>query len=158
MTKSCASGERWRDRCHRARNRAAALGFDSGVIGTQHTKHEQLTPLTPLSGKFVAQAILRRLDRHDGQRVVWSLVEVGNGVLVAELAVWGTEIGLWDWDVVNDRFMWINDWREHSQVTVFSGAGHEQLWSARIHPEDLPAYRSALTTHLAGQTPSYNVE
>jgi PAS domain S-box-containing protein len=76
----------------------------------------------------------------------------------AELALWGTEIGLWDWDVVNDRLTWINDWCEHSQLAAFSGYGHEHLWSSRIHPEDLPAYREALTRHLEGFAPPYDIE
>ncbi len=80
------------------------------------------------------------------------------GEPVPELALWGTEIGLWDWDVVNDRLTWINDWCEHSQLTAFSGDGHERLWSSRIHPEDLPAYRDALTSHLDGHSPPYDVE
>jgi PAS domain S-box-containing protein len=75
-----------------------------------------------------------------------------------ELALWGTEIGLWDWDVVNDRLTWINDWCEHTQLTAFSGSGHEELWSARIHPQDLPAYREAVTRHLEGHAPPYDVE
>ncbi len=39
-----------------------------------------------------------------------------DSVQAPELALWGTEIGLWDWDVVNDRLTWINDWCEHSQL------------------------------------------
>jgi PAS domain S-box-containing protein len=122
------------------------------------THIEQRAQVRSSRGTFVATAILRRLDRHDGQRVVWSFVDVGCSVPVPELALWGTEIGLWDWDVANDRMTWINDWCEHSQVAAFSGTGHQQLWSARIHPEDLPAYRCARSTHLDGQTPSYDVE
>jgi two-component system CheB/CheR fusion protein len=75
-----------------------------------------------------------------------------------ELALWGTEIGLWDWDVANDRLTWINDWCEHSQLAAFSGYGHEHLWSSRIHPDDLPAYREALTRHLQGLTPPYDID
>ena len=110
------------------------------------------------SGRIVACAVLRRSDSQDGPRVIWSFVDARRNEPAPELALWGTEIGLWDWDVINDRLTWINDWCEHSQVTAFSGYGHEQLWSARIHPEDLPAYRKALTRHLDGETPPYDVE
>src|ERR1700722_1003513 len=108
--------------------------------------------------RFVASAVMRRLDAHDGLRVIWSFVDARCNQPAPELALWGTEIGLWDWDVVNDRLTWINDWCEHSQLAAFSGYGHEQLWSSRIHPEDLPAYREALSRHLEGQTPPYDVE
>ena len=77
---------------------------------------------------------------------------------VPELALWGTEIGLWDWDVVNDRLTWINDWCEHSQLSAFSGSGHESLWQARIHPEDLQAYRDVLNAQLTGHAMPYDVE
>jgi PAS domain S-box-containing protein len=107
-------------------------------------------------GRFVAGAVLRRSG--EGQRVIWSFVDARFNEPVPELALWGTEIGLWDWDVVNDRLTWINDWCEHSQLTAFSGYGHEQLWCSRIHPEDLPVYREAITRHLDGQTPPYDVE
>ena len=109
-------------------------------------------------GRFVAGAVLRRSDTDEGRRVIWSFVDARYNEPVPELALWGTEIGLWDWDVVNDRLTWINDWCEHSQLTAFSGYGHEQLWCSRIHPEDLPIYREAITRHLDGQTPPYDVE
>lgn len=109
-------------------------------------------------GRFVAGAVLRRSDTDEEQRVIWSFVDARYNEPVPELALWGTEIGLWDWDVVNDRLTWINDWCEHSQLTAFSGYGHEQLWCSRIHPEDLPVYREAISRHLDGQTPPYDVE
>ena len=109
-------------------------------------------------GRFVAGAVLRRSETDKGQRVIWSFVDARYNEPVPELALWGTEIGLWDWDVINDRLTWINDWCEHSQLTAFSGYGHERLWCSRIHPEDLPVYREAITRHLDGQTPPYDVE
>ncbi len=156
------------------------LGQDMGVLGgssiftlldggaNHELEHLHRTALTAnnelrtqvrsFSGRFVAGAVLRRLESDDGPRVVWSFVDARCNEPVPELALWGTEIGLWDWDVVNDRLTWINDWCEHSQLTAFSGYGHEQLWSARIHPEDLPAYREAMGRHLNAETPPYDVE
>jgi PAS domain S-box-containing protein len=122
------------------------------------TNKELRTQVRSSSGRFVASAVMRRSDSHDGLRVIWSFVDARCNEPAPELALWGTEIGLWDWDVVNDRLTWINDWCEHSQLAAFSGYGHEQLWSSRIHPEDLPAYRETLTRHLDGQTPPYDIE
>jgi PAS domain S-box-containing protein len=140
--------------------------LDGGANGALESLHraalaanrELRTQVRSSGGRFVAGAVLRRLDSDDRQRVIWSFVDARYNEPVPELALWGTEIGLWDWDVVNDRLTWINDWCEHSQLAAFSGYGHEQLWSSRIHPEDLPAYREALTRHLEGQTPPYDVE
>ena len=140
--------------------------LDGGANGALESLHrtalaadrELRTQVRSPGGRFVAGAVLRRLDSDDGQRVIWSFVDARFNEPVPELALWGTEIGLWDWDVVNDRLTWINNWCEHSQLAAFSGYGHEQLWSSRIHPEDLPAYREALTRHLDGQSPPYDVE
>jgi two-component system CheB/CheR fusion protein len=119
---------------------------------------ELRTQVRSSGGRFVAAAVLRRLPQPGGDRVVWSFLDARCNEPVPELALWGTEIGLWDWEVVNDRLTWINDWCEHSQLTAFSGSGHEQLWSARIHPDDLPAYKEALSRHLGGHSPPYDVE
>jgi PAS domain S-box-containing protein len=122
------------------------------------TNNELQTQVRSSSSRFVASAVMRRMDSHDGFRVVWSFVDARCNEPAPELALWGTEIGLWDWDVVNDRLTWINDWCEHSQLAAFSGYGHEQLWSSRIHPDDLPAYREVWTRHFDGLAPPYDVE
>ena len=104
-------------------------------------------------GRFSANAVLRRSQQPDGRRVIWSFGEPERNEPAFEVALWGTEIGLWDWDVPTDRLIWINDWCEHSHFAAFAGAGHENSWCARIHPEDLPAYREALNGHLEGRAP-----
>ena len=122
------------------------------------TNHELRAHVRSSNGRFVASAVMRRSDGRDGPRVVWSFVDASCNAPAPELALWGTEIGLWDWDVANDRMTWINDWCEHSQLAAFSGSGHEQLWQARIHPEDLQSYREALTGQLHGHATPYDVE
>lgn len=122
------------------------------------TGKELRTQVRSFSSRFVASAVMRRSDSPDGLRVIWSFVDARYNEPAPELALWGTEIGLWDWDVAGDRLTWINDWCEHAQFVAFSGYGHEHLWSSRIHPEDLPAYHEALTRHLEGSTPPYDIE
>ena len=122
------------------------------------TDAELRTQVRSYSGRFSANAVLRRQDESGGRRVIWTFAEVRLDEPVFELALWGTEIGLWDWDVASDRLIWINDWCEHSHFAAFAGIGHEKSWCARIHPEDLPAYREALNGHLDGRTPPYETE
>jgi PAS domain S-box-containing protein len=109
-------------------------------------------------GRFSANVVLKRSNQPDGRRVIWSFGEPRRNEPAFEVALWGTEIGLWDWDVPTDRLIWINDWCEHSHFAAFAGPGHEKSWCARIHPEDLPAYREALNGHLEGRTPPYETE
>lgn len=75
-----------------------------------------------------------------------------------EFALWGSEIGLWDWNIAEDRLQWINDWCEQAGLMDFSGQGHERLWTQRMHPDDLPAYESALAQHVEGCTAGFEVE
>ena len=74
------------------------------------------------------------------------------------LALWGTEIGLWDWSIPDDRLQWINNWCEQAGLADFSGQGHERLWTQRMHPDDLPAYQHALAQHMQGLTAVFDVE
>ena len=122
------------------------------------TDAELHTQVRSYGGRFSANAALRRVDESGNRRVIWTFAEARRDEPVFELALWGTEIGLWDWDVMSDRLIWINDWCEHSHFAAFAGTGHEKSWCARIHPEDLPAYREALNGHLDGRTPPYETE
>jgi PAS domain S-box-containing protein len=110
------------------------------------------------SGGFSANAVLRRLNVSGAPRVIWTFAQASRDEPVFEFALWGTEIGLWDWDIPSDRLIWINDWCKHSHFAAFAGTEHEKSWCARIHPEDLPAYQEALNGHLDGRTPPYEAD
>ena len=122
------------------------------------TDNELRAHVRSFCGRFVASAVLRRSEARGAPRVIWSFVDASCNEPVPELALWGTDIGLWDWDVVNDRLTWINDWCDHAQLSAFSGSGHERLWQSRIHPEDLRTYLDVLEAQLAGQAMPYDVE
>ena len=141
------------------------------------TSAEQQTDAHGLSGKgipFSARVVMRRHDQLDGQFIVWSLSNAGDSISkrrpfvvdsgthnrdsLLDLALRGTEIGLWDWNVANDSLTWINNWCEQSGLTGFEGSGHERLWTAQMHEDDLPGYRAALESHLADQTHFFDFE
>ena len=123
---------------------------------------------------FSARVIMRRCDQPDGHFIVWSISDAGDTTLkkrppvakagvrnldpLLSLALYGTEIGLWDWDIATDSLIWINNWCEQWGLTAFEGSGHERLWTARMHEDDLPGYRSALESHLADRTHLFDVE
>ena len=142
----------------------ALLASDAGPLEKIHaltllTDAEQRLQVRGLASGCQACAVLRRASlAADRPVVIWSFVDTTIDNAGPLNALCGTDIGLWDWDPVNDRLTWINDWCEHSKITAFSGDGHERQWAARIHPEDLPAYRAELNRHFKNRTPSYNVE
>jgi PAS domain S-box-containing protein len=70
-----------------------------------------------------------------------------------ELAVAGSEAGLWDWDIVSnelyssDRFKELLGFAPDEFVLTI-----DEFWN-RLHPEDHPAVRLALDKHLAERIP-----
>jgi PAS domain S-box-containing protein len=123
--------------------------------------------------KYV-EVIMHRCDQSNKRFIVWSITDTGEttpnitpqvassrtgdrGALL-DLALRGTEIGLWDWDIATDNLTWINNWCEQWGLTAFAGSGHERLWTDRIHEDDLPGYQAALESHLTDQTHIFDVE
>ncbi|MEY4883916.1 MAG: hypothetical protein RIS34_1770 [Pseudomonadota bacterium] len=75
-----------------------------------------------------------------------------------ELAIIGTELGLWHYDLAHDPFK-----RMDTRACAMLGLTVEEyehggVWPDRIHPEDLPHARMEYQRHLDGQAASYNVE
>jgi PAS domain S-box-containing protein len=124
--------------------------------------------------RFSAIVVLRRSDLLPGPLVVWTVralekrvpeqgprigregADVSKSLL--DIALWGTEIGLWDWDIETDNLTWINNWCEQWGLTEFAGSGHERLWTAQMHEDDRPGYQAALESHLADTTHIFDVE
>ena len=124
--------------------------------------------------RFSATVVLKRSDQLLGPLVVWAVRVIEKAVpeqrpridregadvskSLLDIALRGTEIGLWDWDIATDNLTWINNWCEQWGLTEFAGSGHERLWTEQIHEDDLPAYRAALESHLADTTHVFDVE
>jgi PAS domain S-box-containing protein len=124
--------------------------------------------------RFSATVVLRRSEQSRGPVVVWAVralektvpeqgprfgregADVSKSLL--DVALRGTEIGLWDWDIATDNLTWLNNWCEQWRLTDFAESGHERLWTARMHKDDLPGYRAALESHLADTTHIFDVE
>jgi diguanylate cyclase (GGDEF)-like protein/PAS domain S-box-containing protein len=75
-----------------------------------------------------------------------------------ELALRGAELGLWDWDVPNDRFI-------HNELTRLRlGYAPDEIgpdgkaWRALFHPEDAARVVATIDAHFAGRTEAYECE
>jgi diguanylate cyclase (GGDEF)-like protein/PAS domain S-box-containing protein len=74
------------------------------------------------------------------------------------LAVRGTNDGIWDWDLVNDRVHYSARWKailgfEEAEV----GEGPEE-WLGRVHPDDVERVKSKLVAHRDGRIPLFEDE
>jgi PAS domain S-box-containing protein len=76
------------------------------------------------------------------------------------LAVAGANEGLWDWDLHEDLVFFSPRAQLLCGLPAGSPLQTRQRWLERvpIHPDDIPRVRTALTTHLRGHAPFFEVE
>jgi PAS domain S-box-containing protein len=75
-----------------------------------------------------------------------------------ELAVEGSQDGLWDWDLTTDKVWFSPRWKE-----IIGYADHElpndvQEWIARLHPDEKTRVLEANFAHIHGTTQHYEYE
>jgi PAS domain S-box-containing protein len=73
-----------------------------------------------------------------------------------ELALKGSDNGIWEWDIKNGRHYYSARWRAMLGYTD-TGINHDaHQWEEYIHPEDLSAAKSAMSAYLERRTPRYH--
>ncbi|HYQ70969.1 MAG TPA: EAL domain-containing protein [Gammaproteobacteria bacterium] len=75
-----------------------------------------------------------------------------------QLAVRGANVGIWDWEITQGTIYFSPRWKamlgEDEDLTLTDVEG----WFARIHPEDIAAFRAALDAHLRQGTAHFEQE
>jgi diguanylate cyclase (GGDEF)-like protein/PAS domain S-box-containing protein len=74
------------------------------------------------------------------------------------LAVSGAKDGIWDWDLEGDRIYFSPRWKAMLGFEDGQIGDAPSEWLGRIHPEDLPVVRNAISAHLLGQAPDFESE
>jgi diguanylate cyclase (GGDEF)-like protein/PAS domain S-box-containing protein len=74
------------------------------------------------------------------------------------LAVGGAKDGIWDWDLEGDRIYLSPRWKAMLGFEAGEIGDSPSEWLGRIHPEDLPVVRHAISAHLMGQAPDFESE
>ncbi|MCU0858776.1 MAG: transporter substrate-binding domain-containing protein [Pontiellaceae bacterium] len=69
-----------------------------------------------------------------------------------EIAASAGKIGIWDWDIVNDRLMWDGRMRTLCGVAPEQFGGTVYDWKKSLHPEDKEKAEQALKNALSGKT------
>ncbi len=75
-----------------------------------------------------------------------------------DLAISAAALGIWDYDVRNQRLVWNRRWAEILGVPRASHVPSLETWFERIHPEDRPAVLERFEEHLQGQQPIFEAE
>src|SRR5262249_22404492 len=77
-----------------------------------------------------------------------------------QLAVSGSNQGLWDWDLLSDKLFLSARAQEFMGLEPGQALRPRREWIALspLHPEDLEAVRGAISDHVHGRTPYFSVD
>jgi diguanylate cyclase (GGDEF)-like protein/PAS domain S-box-containing protein len=74
------------------------------------------------------------------------------------LAVQGASVGLWDWNLRTAQIHFSARWKEMLGCTDEQIGTLPEEWFNRVHPQDLQALQTAITSHREGLTPCFETE
>ena len=74
------------------------------------------------------------------------------------LALYGGELGTWDWNVRTDVVTFNDRWAVMKGYSPDEIEPHLSSYKNLVHPEDLPGVIEKLTAHLRGETDAYEAE
>jgi PAS domain S-box-containing protein len=75
-----------------------------------------------------------------------------------ELAVRGSQNGLWDWDLETNEVYYSPRWKSILGYEDHEISNRLEEWSDRLHPEERETVLAANYAHIAGSTPHYEYE
>jgi len=88
------------------------------------------------------------LDVSDRKRAEKQLQDLTNRL---ELAARSAHIGIWEWNVINNRLIWDARMYELYGIRPEDFSETFEAWEAGIHPEDLATFRQAIAQALNGE-------
>jgi PAS domain S-box-containing protein len=75
-----------------------------------------------------------------------------------ELALRGTDLGLWDWDIPTGEVILGERWLSMLGYDVTDLPHDADIWRKLLHPDDMALVDEALQNHFSRKTEQYNVE
>lgn len=75
-----------------------------------------------------------------------------------ELAVKGSNDGIWDWDLQNQRIYYSKRWQSLLGLTEPNMNDSPHFWFSRIHPNDRSRFQQKLTEHISKETRQFQCE
>jgi|CXWL01.1.fsa_nt_gi PAS domain S-box-containing protein len=72
-----------------------------------------------------------------------------------ELAVRGSNDGIWDWDIQSGTVFFSPRWKAMRGFGEYEITSHVEEWQSRIHPDDLDRVLQNLNAYVTKQTPDF---
>ncbi len=103
----------------------------------------------------VSQALAQRQLRDAKREAEEALRETRDRL---ELALWGTDLGVWDWQIDNAGVAINERWAEMLGYAIDELEPSPEVWRSLIHPDDRKRVGDTLKAHIKGETELYEVE
>lgn len=113
-------------------------------ISPLHDPHNHLIGISVIARDITEQIHAQQMIRESEERL--------------ELAMWGSQLGIWDRDVGTGQLVFNEQWANMLGYDRHEIQPHTSAWRKLIHPDDLPSVDAALRAHLNGEKPFYEVE
>jgi PAS domain S-box-containing protein len=110
---------------------------------------------TPEEDRFlaaVADALAGSIRRRHAESALQSSEER------FELAVRGTDAGIWDWDLRTNRVYFSPRWKSMLGYAEHELSHEFSAWESRLHPEDAGRALATVDDYLSGRTREYELE
>jgi PAS domain S-box-containing protein len=75
-----------------------------------------------------------------------------------DLAVRGTDAGIWDWDLYTNQVYFSPRWKSMLGYANDELENHFSVWESRLHPEDARRAMATVHDYLSGKTKEYELE
>jgi len=75
-----------------------------------------------------------------------------------QLAIWGADLGMWDWNIITGEVKSNARWAEMLGYSVGELEPNVSSWENLLHPDDVTKVSEALKAHLEGRSPHYETE
>jgi PAS domain S-box-containing protein len=134
---------------------ANALRILSHQVMAQIRLHKQLATS---SRSNVALAELNQALQGEVEQRVRVEKELSKSRERFELAVRGSQDGLWDWDLETNVVYYSPRWKSILGYEDHEIANGLEEWSQRLHPDECEQVLAANYAHIAGATPHYEYE
>ncbi|MFZ4441120.1 MAG: ATP-binding protein [Syntrophales bacterium] len=97
-----------------------------------------------------AEEALREAHDHLELRVEERTKQLQESEERLQLAITAADVGIWEYDIVNNRLTWDETMCRFYGITPDKFGGVHRAWEERIHPEDLPKVQKATQQALSG--------
>ena len=123
-----------------------------GILGAHTTKKRTFSRNDIYFLQAIANVLTTAIER---QRMEDALRESEQRW---QLAVRGTNDGIWDWNVKTNQVFFSTRWKQMLGYADEDIRNHLDEWSSRVHPEDIDWVMQIIQNHFENKTPFYTSE